>query len=390
MNTIVHIITRMDMGGSAQNTLKTCAGLSGKKYRIVLICGASQESKMTIAEMRTVAVNLDAAAKQGLKDFVLPTLIRRIDPFMDTLALVDLIRLIRRERPEIVHTHTSKAGILGRLAAWLLRVPVIVHTPHGHVFHGHFSRLLSKTFLFIERIFDKITDRTIALTDGERDDYIKKSVSKPAKLVKIHSGVDIQKFMQQGSDGYPLRESKGIGDTDRVVGMVGWLIPIKGPAYLLKAMQIVWLKHPDVKLIFVGKGELEVELKKRAADSGYQDRVRFLGWRDDIHEIMSVFDIFVLPSLNEGMGRVIVEAMAAGKPVIASNTGGIPDLVVEGETGLLVDPGDSDGLAEAISTLLDNSTLRKAMGREGRNRCHQFSEELMIEKIDQLYQKLLA
>ena len=386
---IIHIITRLDMGGSAQNTLRTCVGLSKRKYRVVLVSGLSIESNMGDVERRTVDANLGMAAKQGVKVFVLPKLIRRIDPVSDARVLASLLRLICRERPMIVHTHTSKAGILGRLAAWLLRVPVIVHTPHGHVFHGHFSGLLSKTFLIIERIFDKITDRTIALTDGERDDYIRKLVSGPDKLVTIHSGVDVKKFMKPVDDESAKKESLAIAPDDRVVGTVGWLLPIKGPVYLVKAMQQVWQNHPDVKLMFVGKGKLESELKAMADDMGARDRVLFPGWRDDIHEIMPVFDIFVLPSLNEGMGRVLVEAMAAGKPVVASRTGGIPDLVAEGETGFLVDPGDTNGLAKAISNLLENPDLRHAMGQAGRKRCHQFSEELMVEKLDVLYTKLL-
>ncbi len=389
LNSVVHIITRLDMGGSAQNTLKTCAGLAGRKYSVILVYGESLESNMTEAERCRVQEELVNAEKQGVATCVLPTLIRRIDPFMDMAALVGLLVLIRKEKPDIVHTHTSKAGILGRLAAWLTRIPVIVHTPHGHVFHGHFSNLLSKIFLVVERVFDKITDITIALTDGERNDYIIQSVSKPDKLVKIHSGVDVNRFINPTIDENVKRESLGIASDDLVVGTVGWLLPIKGPAFLLKAMQRVWKKYQETKLLFVGKGDLETELKAMVRKAGFRERVLFLGWRDDIHEILQIFDIFVLPSLNEGMGRVIVEAMAAGKPVVASNTGGIPDLVVEGETGLLVDPGDSDGLVEAISTLLENPDHRWAMGQEGRKRCHQFSEELMVEKIDRLYQKLL-
>jgi len=377
------------MGGSAQNTLRTCIGLPNEKYRVVLVSGLSRESKMTGAERRTVDANLDMAAKQGVTVIVLPKLIRRIDPVSDALALICLLRLIRKEKPTIVHTHTSKAGILGRLAAWLLRVPVIVHTPHGHVFHGHFSRFLSKAFLYIESAFDKITDCTIALTSGEWKNYIELSVSKPEKLTTIHSGVDVDTFLNPAIDLKEKRKSLNIEPDGRVVGTVGWLLPIKGPVYLLKAMQLVWLKHNDVKLMFVGKGELESELKSMADGMGAGDRVLFPGWRDDIHEIMPVFDIFVLPSLNEGMGRVIVEAMAAGKPVIASNTGGIPDLVINGKTGYLVEPGDPGELTEAICNLLENPGRRLTMGREGRKRCQLFSEELMIKKLDVLYTRLL-
>lgn len=386
---ILHIITRLDMGGSAQNTIATCIGLSGKEYRIVLACGLSAESNMTDDERRTVSKSLVDAKKRGSWLTTIPTLIRKIDPRYDIAALLSLVRLIGRLKPDIVHTHTSKAGVLGRLAAWIMRVPVIVHTPHGHVFYGHFSKQLSNIFLHVEKAFDKITDRTIALTDGERNDYLRQSVSRPEKLVKIHSGVNVKKFIDAGVDAVSKRKHLGIKPTETVVGTVGWLLPIKGPTYLLKAMQQVWLDYPDVKLIYVGKGELEISLKTMADTMGVQEKILFMGWRDDVHEIMQTFDIFVLPSLNEGMGRVIVEAMAAGKPVVASNTGGIPDLVVEGETGFLVNPGDIAGIAKAIERLLENRNLKEAMGQAGQQRCHMFSEELMIEKIDKLYKELL-
>ena len=377
------------MGGSAQNTLRSCIGLSGKKYRIVLVHGLAYESGMTADEMSVVRRDVEVAGQKGVRVIPLAPLKRRIDPVQDLLAFLFLLKLMIREKPDAVHTHSSKAGFLGRWAAWLAGVPVILHTPHGHVFHGHFSKSVSRLFLLIERISDTITDCTIALTEGERQDYIKLSVSKNIKLTTIHSGVDVETFMKPVIGIKEKRESLTIEPEDRVVGTVGWLLPVKGPVYLLKAMPQVWQKNPDVKLVFAGKGELAFELKAMAGDMGARDRVLFLGWRDDVREIMPVFDIFVLPSLNEGMGRVIVEAMAAGKPVVASRTGGIPDLVINGKTGYLVDPGDSKGLAEAINQLLENPALRKTMGREGRKRCHLFSEAAMIKKLDSLYTELL-
>jgi len=376
------------MGGSAQNTLQSCIGLSGSDYRIMLVSGASKESHMTSIEKRQVSKNLEKAAKQGVRHYILPSLVRRINPVYDLVALIDLLRLIQREKPKIVHTHTSKAGVLGRLAAWLMRAPVIVHTPHGHVFYGHFSKQLSSIFLHVEKAFSKITDRTIALTEGERNDYIRQSVSTPENLVKIHSGVNVQKYIDAGVDVAAKRKHLGIKPLETVVGTVGWLLPIKGPTYLMNAMLQVWSDYPDVKLVYVGKGELEKSLKTMAAKMDVLEKVLFLGWRDDVHEIMQTFDIFVLPSLNEGMGRVIVEAMAAGKPVIASRTGGIPDLVRDGETGRLVEPCDASELAVAICDLVKNPERGRTMGREGHRRCHLFSEAAMIAKIDQLYKDL--
>ena len=378
------------MGGSAQNTLQSCIRLAERNYRIVLVCGLSHESNMTASESAAVAKKISIARKKGVKVIFLKPLVRRISPLFDTMAFFGLLQIVYREKPDLIHTHSSKAGVLGRLAALILRVSVVVHTPHGHVFYGHFSKPLSYTFLVIERIFDKITDCTIALTDGERNDYIKNSVSRYNKLIKIHSGVDIDKFIMQSENDIDFRKIFSLRPEDLVVGTVGWLLPIKGPSHLLEAMQMVWPNHPAAKLIYVGKGELEKELRDRVDALGVKDRVLFLGWRSDIADIMRLFDIFALPSLNEGMGRVIVEAMASGKPVVASNTGGIPDLVINGKTGYLVEPRDVNGFAEAINDLLEEPSLRRSMGDAGQQRSHLFSEDLMIKKIDTLYQELLT
>jgi glycosyltransferase involved in cell wall biosynthesis len=177
------------------------------------------------------------------------------------------------------------------------------------------------------------------------------------------------------------------------MGYVGWLIPIKGVAYLVSAMAKVAEKNPKSLLVLVGKGddkgEEEIKLKEQVEKAGLTDKVLFLGWRSDVDEIMGCFDIFVLPSLNEGMGRVLVEAMAAGLPIVASRVGGIPDLVKDGKNGLLVPPADSSALAKAISDLLEDKEKRKRMGEVGTKICQQYSTEAMVEQIDDLYRELL-
>ena len=380
----MHIITRLDMGGSAQNTLLSCSELTGK-YELVLVHGLSFESGMTATEKETVDGQVEAARQKGVRIIAVPGLVRRISPFDDLRALFDLLKHIRHEKPALVHTHSSKAGILGRLAARLAGVPIIVHTPHGHVFYGHFSPPASKLFLLMEKAFDGITDRTIALTEGERNDYLKLAVSKAHKIDIIHSGVDIARFRSGRTDRAALKKQLGIGPRSLVVGTAGWLLPIKGPMHLLHAMITLWQKKIDSVLIYAGKGELEGRLKAEALRRGVADRVFFLGWRSDIEDIIQLIDIFVLPSLNEGMGRVLVEAMAAAKPVVASNVGGIPDLVRHGQNGFLVSPGDRDGLAGCIEKLLADSQLRRQMGKRGQDLSRHFSVEMMIAKIDALY-----
>ena len=384
---IVHIITRMDRGGSAQNTLLTCQKLS-RKYDVVLAHGLSLESKMTDWERQSVERQIAEARKHGLRDITIPSLVRRVDPVRDIRAFLALWALLRREKATIVHTHTYKAGILGCWAAKMAGVPIIVHTPHGHIFFGHFNPLVTRCFMIIERLTAAIVDRMVALTEGERRDYLAFSVANAHKMVTIHSGVNIDQFMKVKRNGREKRRSLGLNTNGFVVGTIGWLLPIKGPMYLLKAMAEVWQYHPDIQLVYVGKGDLEKELKGEAYRTGVSDKVKFLGWRDDIPEIMQILDIFVLPSLNEGMGRVLVEAMASGKPIVASNVGGIPDLVKHGHNGFLVGPGDVNGLSLAIKKLIEDEQLRPKMGTNGRAMAWDYGVEEMIKKIDDLYTSL--
>ncbi len=387
MTKILHIITRLDMGGSAQNTLLTCRETAGA-YEVVLAYGLARESGMTRAEEAALAARKREALFRGVKFIPIPSLVRPIRPLRDFQALWSLIWYIWLERPDIVHTHTSKAGILGRLAARIAGVPRIVHTPHGHVFYGHFDRITARLFLALERRFGRFTDRLVALTEGERRDYIDLKVDAPGDIRTIHSGIELDGFCAPGVDPSAKKKALGLDPQAGIIGFTGWLLPIKGPIHLLNAMPKVWERHPHATLVLAGKGALESDLRHRADALGANGRVRFLGWREDIAEIMPIFDVFVLPSLNEGMGRVLVEAMAAGKPVVASRVGGVPEVVRHGETGILVAPRDEDAIAESINQLLADPARAGGMGKKGRQCCREFSLEAMIEKLDALYRDL--
>jgi glycosyltransferase involved in cell wall biosynthesis len=241
----------------------------------------------------------------------------------------------------------------------------------------------------MEKMLGRITHHQIALTPEECDDYLNLKVSKPGNTSVIHSGVDLQRFSQGAKERIRKRAELGLPTDSLVIGYVGWLIFIKGVSYLVSAMKNVAEKYPKSLLVLVGKGddkgEEEIKLKRQVERAGLEYKVRFLGWRSDVDEVMDCFDIFVLPSLNEGMGRVLVEAMAAGKPIIASRVGGILDLVKDGFNGLLVEPGNPGALCDAIKELLNDRRLRDEMGQRGRDRAKDFTVDSMIEKIDGLY-----
>jgi glycosyltransferase involved in cell wall biosynthesis len=387
---VIHIITRFDKGGAAENTFLTVKGHDKNRYEVILIRGLSYESNMGHSETSAVESSLEEAGRTGVKIFTIPELVRRIDPFNDFKTVLKLIRIFREERPHIVHTHTSKAGILGRWAALLAGVPVIIHTPHGHVFWGYFNRWKTKLYVLLERLTATITDRIVTLTEQEKKDHVRYHIADENKFTVIHSGVDLSKFSGTQVNVAEMKNKLGIAQGAFVVGTVGRLTPVKGQKYLIEAAAKILPKIPEIVFVFLGDGELMNELKMQAASAGISDKVKFLGWLPNVAEFMSTFDIFVLPSLNEGMGKVLVEAMAAGKPIIASDIGGISDLVVHGKNGLLVSPMNSDALANSIELVLGNSQMRTNMGEEGQRLSQEYDVNSMISKIDCLYLQLFT
>jgi len=384
----IHVITRFDKGGSAENTFLTVQGLDKDKYQVILIQGLAEESCMGREEAAAVERNLTEAEKSGVEIITIPELVRSIRPLDDLKAFLALIRIFKQEKPHIVHTHTSKAGILGRWAAFFANTKVIVHTPHGHVFWGYFSKCKTACFILLERLTASITDKIITLTEQEKQDHLRFRIAPEGKFRVIHSGVDLAAFSDAQFNAPGRREKLGIPPEALIVGTAGRLTPIKGHKYLLEAAAVISRRKTNVFFVFLGDGELATDLSQMASSLGIK-KVMFLGWRQDVPEVMSTFDIFVLPSLNEGMGKVLVEAMALGIPIVASDVGGIPDLVTHNYNGLLVPPADVEGMAKSINVLLDYSTKRMEMGDRGKIIAIDYSAEKMIDKIDRLYDETI-
>ncbi|OHB48692.1 MAG: hypothetical protein A2106_02205 [Planctomycetes bacterium GWF2_40_8] len=388
---VIHIITRLDKGGSAETTLHIVSSLNMEKYDVFLAHGLSRESNMSIMEKEVVESDLLLAEAKGVRVFALPSLVRRLSFKNDLLAFINIYRLIKRIRPHIVHTHTSKAGLLGRLASFLARVPIIIHTPHGHVFHSYYGPVMTKVFVFAEKILSFITDKITALTNRERDEHLEEGIASIEKYIVIHSGVMLDRLMNMNIDAGAVRGEFGIAQDSNVIGVVGRLVPIKGHKYLVSAAKRIIKEFRNTVFVFVGDGYLSSRLERQAESVGVRKNIIFTGWRKDAVEILDLFDILVLPSLNEGMGKVLVEGMALGKPIIASNVGGIIDLVRNGENGILVPPGDSDALGEAILQLLKDKNLSEKLGKNGKAMVYpEFDASVMVKQIDDLYESLLV
>jgi glycosyltransferase involved in cell wall biosynthesis len=390
---IVHVITRFDKGGSAENTFLTVRDLDKYHYDIVLVTGASQANspvRSGDSESAAIGANIASLRAKGVRMISIPHLVREPNPLADVAAFFSLVRIFRREKPRIVHTHTSKAGIIGRWAAFICRVPIIIHTPHGHVFWGYFNPWRTRFFILLERWTARITTAIVTLTPQEKEDHLHFRIAPEERFSTIHSGVDLDRYMAPAANISEMRTILDLPDGSFVVGTVGRLTPIKGHIHLLRAAVDIVAERPDIFFVFVGEGELRDDLQRYATEAGIAENVRFPGWRSDVERLLSVFDIFVFPSLNEGMGKAIVEALAMGRPVVASNVGGIPDLVISGENGILVRPADDHALFEAIKTLCENPDKRRRLGERGRETAAGYNVEAMIHKIDRLYCGLIS
>ncbi len=382
---VIHVLTRFDKGGSAENTCLTCLGLDPELYDVLLVVGASEESGMGPEERACVEENLARLRARGVKILTLAELVRRVSPVNDLVSLFALWRLFFRERPRIVHTHTSKAGILGRWAAWLAGVPVIVHTPHGHVFWGYFGPARTRFFILLEKLSALVTDRLVMLTEQERRDHLRVGIAPEERFVTIHSGVDLAPLASARAARDEARRELGIPDGAFAVGTVGRLTAIKGPGVLMEAARAVIEHRPESVFVFLGAGELLEALQAQAAAAGIAAHVRFAGWRPDAARMMSALDCFAFPSINEGMGKALVEAMALEKPVVASRVGGIIDLVDDGVNGFLVPVADPQALAVRILFYLENPGTARRMARRAAETAAAYGSAAMVRKIEALY-----
>jgi glycosyltransferase involved in cell wall biosynthesis len=322
--------------------------------------------------------------------FFVPELGREPDPADDAIALKKIVRHLRERPYDIVHTHTSKGGFIGRLAARLAGLRAVVHTPHGHIFHSYYGFFETRFFILLERLGAQFSRRIITLTDREARDHLELGIGSPDLFTTVRSGVDLDHFRKARSKRSNLLLKWNISAGRPVVGFVGRHAPVKGVHYLLEAVPEILRRRKETLFIFVGDGELRERLETRAAELGVAGSVLFPGLLADTSEIYPLFDVLVVPSLNEGMGRVIVEAMAGGTAVIATDVGGIPELVQHGRTGLLIPPKDPSAIARAVEQLLSDEPLRRALvGRAEEFINPDFDLSEMINKIETIYLSIL-
>jgi len=374
------VITRMDWGGSPDIVRIICERLDKEKYDVRLICGLTRHPSQ---KTRNFFHSL------GKRLATVSCLRRNINPIFDMCAFVQLYLLFKRERFALIHTHTAKAGFLGRIAARLAGIPVVIHTSHGHNFYGYFNPWLSGIIVKLERFASRMTDKILTLTELERNDLLRFHAAKQAQIAIVSTAVELDSAAKADEGRFlSLKQEFGIHKGDAVVGMVGRLEPIKGAEFFIAAAVAVAEKLKDTKFIVVGEGSLRRKLIMQVSKANLSQRFIFAGWRNDVANIISIMDVLVLASLNEAVGLVLIEAQGLGVPVIATNVGGVPEVIENGRTGILVSPQNAEELAKAMELLVMNEDKRKEMSQNARRRVKDhYNPEDFVRKISAVYKQ---
>lgn len=375
----------MILGGAQENTLYTVLGLNQKPgYEVTLVTGPAIGPEGEL---------LEEARKSGIRVMLVPEMRREIHPWRDFQTLLSLTRLLKELSPEIVHTHSSKAGILGRLAARRAHVPFILHTIHGQAFHPNQNWILNTLFKNLEWYVSRFTDRIITVADAMRDQAVAAGIAPASKFITIYSGMDVGAFLNGHGRRTEMRRKLGFGEEQTVVGKVARLAPLKGYEYIIELAHELMPRHPELRFLFVGDGQLRTELEAQAQRLGVRDRIVFAGLvpAQEVPAYLSAMDILVHASLREGLARVLPQALISGKPVVSFDVDGAREVVRNEETGFLVRAKDLRGLVESVEKLVAQPALGKRMGERGRELfTRQFDQEVMVDRIDELYHCLEA
>jgi glycosyltransferase involved in cell wall biosynthesis len=384
---VLRVIARLNMGGPALHVAYLSAGLRDRGYDTTLVAGSLAPGEESMAGV---------AEGLGVPIVTIPELHREISPLRDLRAVYHLADLIREVRPHILHTHTAKAGTIGRLAARLLGdagPPIVVHTFHGHVLRGYFDPVRSTAFRLLERWLARQSTALIAVSPEVRDDLVSLGVAPAEKFEVVRLGIELDQRV--GEDGFEAartetRRALGIPDDRFVVGWIGRMTAVKRTGDVLQAVRRLREQGVDAALCMVGDGPDRDSVEARAHELGIMRDSLFLGYQEEVADYYAAFDALILPSANEGTPVSAIEALAGGRPVVATRVGGVPDVVRDGVDGFLVEPGDVDAMAERLSQLAADAPLRHRMGEAGRASVHErYSVERLLDDVDRLYRTLL-
>ncbi len=349
---IIRIITRLSISGSSQHVMEMAAMFNSGRYSTTVIYGNVESYEQD---------NLYLAKNLELDMINLSRMKREISPINDILTIWNLWRIMRKIKPDIVHTHTAKAGLVGRLAAWLAGVPVIIHTFHGNNFRGYFGRFFSGVSVNLERLMARLSTCIIAISERQREELLAFRIAPEGKIRVIPRGIDLGRIKYGSDDTGKFKQEQGISRDKKLIGFIGRLTQIKNPYTFIDVAARVLQERRDVVFIFAGDGEMSDELRFRVRELGLAENVVFTGFIKDLRRLYADLDALLLTSFNEGTPVAILESIANSVPVIASRVGGVPDLIEAGVSGSLFDPTDAEGFAKCVLDLLANPAKYRKM-----------------------------
>jgi glycosyltransferase involved in cell wall biosynthesis len=382
---IMHISTRLILGGSQENTVLSCEGQADAGHGVCLVYGPIYGPVGSLLDR--------AKAHGGIECIETPHLIRPVHPLRDWKCHRDLRRLIADWKPDVVHTHSSKAGIIGRLAAWKLGVPCVIHTIHGLAFHPYQGRLKNAIYIVSERIAAKRCHVIACVADAMRDQALAAGIGRSEQYVTVYSGMEVDRYLEPSWTRAEVRDELGLNEDDFVIGTVSRLAELKGHDDLLDAVGPMMKDDARIRLLWVGDGWWRDRLLKRVSDMGLANRVITTGLvpPEDIPKYHRAMDALAHLSYREGLPRVVTQALLSALPTIAYDVDGTREVCIDGETGRLLKPGDRDGITQAVRWMLDEPEAARALGRAGRELCaERFAAAKMVEHLEAIYEAQLA
>jgi glycosyltransferase involved in cell wall biosynthesis len=376
---VLIVITRLTIGGDTNVVLDIAEYLNtSSQYEVQLAVGPVLKHEVDLTYL---------AYERGIPTTLIHNLINHINPWVNLKALLELISVMRRGKFDVVHTHSSVAGVVGRIAAFITRVPVIVHHVHGWGIQENMSTAVRTLYLILERTCALFTDRLIAVSAPTVQKGLAYRICKEEKFALIYNGINLEKFRQK-VDRQKVFSDLGLDIECKIVGMIARLDQQKNPLDFIRAAAIVVKQYPKVQFLIAGDGSLRAECESLIDELNLRGTFFLLGYRDDISKIMPILTLTVLSSLWEGLPVVFQEAMSAGKPTVANDVDGARDVIIDGETGYLVAPHRPEEMAERILHLLKNDDVCKQMGLTAQKYSERFSGEQMVKNITSLYREL--